>query len=629
MNPNSLSIKCPKTASMRYEQKNQELALDTITCGSGRSVYWRCEEKGHVFENIVRRQTDKEKKGHTLCPTCEKEICKDEYLINKYPNIKKELHPTKNKGIDISSIKCKSRINLWFKCVNGHEYQMIVAHKTAIVNTCIECRKSVINKRKLKKKENCLKITHGHIAEEFHPTKNGELTPENISYGSDIKIHWICKKKKHEWVSSVAKRTRHDRDNQVCPMCRKEKDIYENSFGYNNEDLLDEWDNEKNTGIDPYKISQNSRVSVWWKCKKNNHEWKIATNKRIFDDACPLCEDKKKFLSDYNNLIVELHPTKNDGIDLNRITFGSDKKLWWQCDDGHEWESMVSNRTRGQKCPYCAGKHITSEKSLKIQFPIIYGQLHPTKNKDMDTDDIHIGTDCKFWWKCDKGHVWKATVCARTFKKSGCLYCCGQKTDDSNSFQAKFPKIAKEEWHPTKNDFGPSDVSPSSHKYAWWQCKKKKHEWRTQIYNRCNGSNCPKCANSSYSQVAINWLNKMAIDTNINIQHAENGGEYRISLGGRKCFKADGYCKETNTIFSYHGCLFHADQADNCPLTKRYDPNSIHPFGKITFKEVYEKTLERQKILEGLGYKVIVIWECEDKLGFKRYTDNKKKSISE
>ncbi|WP_370037233.1 zinc-ribbon domain-containing protein [Nocardioides sp.] len=32
----------------------------------------------------------------------------------------------------------------------------------------------------------------------------------------------------------------------------------------------------------------------------------------------------------------------------------SNRKAWWRCSAGHEWESTVNNRTHGQGCPECA-----------------------------------------------------------------------------------------------------------------------------------------------------------------------------------------------------------------------------------------------------------------------------------
>ena len=54
------------------------------------------------------------------------------------------------------------------------------------------------------------------------------------------------------------------------------------------------------------------------------------------------------------------------------------------------------------------------------------------------------------------------------------------------------------EWNIEKNgDFRPSDCSYGSQAYVWWKCEKCKHEWRTRVNRRVNGSGCPMCARNA------------------------------------------------------------------------------------------------------------------------------------
>jgi hypothetical protein len=56
------------------------------------------------------------------------------------------------------------------------------------------------------------------------------------------------------------------------------------------------------------------------------------------------------------------------------------------------------------------------------------------------------------------------------------------------------PEVSKE-WHPTKNgDLTPKDVTPNSHKKAWWICKEKRHEWAAVVFSRNKGRGCPYCS---------------------------------------------------------------------------------------------------------------------------------------
>ena len=58
------------------------------------------------------------------------------------------------------------------------------------------------------------------LLSEFHPTKNGGLKPENLTYGSSKKVWWTCNvEESHNWETSVAHRT----NGRGCPYCSGRK----------------------------------------------------------------------------------------------------------------------------------------------------------------------------------------------------------------------------------------------------------------------------------------------------------------------------------------------------------------------------------------------------------------------
>ncbi|MED4634714.1 zinc-ribbon domain-containing protein [Peribacillus frigoritolerans] len=42
--------------------------------------------------------------------------------------------------------------------------------------------------------ENCLETIFPELAKEWHPTKNGKLTSEDVTDGSKKVVWWLCKK---------------------------------------------------------------------------------------------------------------------------------------------------------------------------------------------------------------------------------------------------------------------------------------------------------------------------------------------------------------------------------------------------------------------------------------------------
>jgi hypothetical protein len=117
------------------------------------------------------------------------------------------------------------------------------------------------------------------------------------------------------------------------------------------------------------------------------------------------------------------------------------------------------------------------------------------------------------------------------------------------------------------------------------------------------GHGCPKCAKSNYSKIAIQWLEEIAEKEGIFIRHAENVGEFMVPTTK---LKVDGYCKETNTVYEFHGDLWHGNPAKYKPEDK------IHPFrNNKTAKELYEYTIAREGRIKELGYNLVVIWESD------------------
>ncbi|MGI0075848.1 MAG: DUF7487 domain-containing protein [Nitrosopumilaceae archaeon] len=103
---------------------------------------------------------------------------------------------------------------------------------------------------------------------------------------------------------------------------------------------------------------------------------------------------------------------------------------------------------------------------------------------------------------------------------------------------------------------------------------------------------------NGFSYKCIQWLESIMQEENIFIQHAQNIGEYRIP-GTR--FYVDGYCRETNTIYEFHGDYWHGNP-------KLYNENYM-TFMYVTTGELFQKTIERENLIKELGYDLVVMWE--------------------
>ena len=66
------------------------------------------------------------------------------------------------------------------------------------------------------------------------------------------------------------------------------------------------------------------------------------------------------------SLIKEWHPTKNGKVNPRNGTFEHDKKVWWLCENGHEWEATIKKRIAGEGCHVCQSE-LVKENSHKIE----------------------------------------------------------------------------------------------------------------------------------------------------------------------------------------------------------------------------------------------------------------------
>ena len=120
---------------------------------------------------------------------------------------------------------------------------------------------------------------------------------------------------------------------------------------------------------------------------------------------------------------------------------------------------------------------------------------------------------------------------------------------------------------------------------------------------------CPRCVKVGYSKISIQFLNDLAKERKVEIQHAENKGEYIIKDPDFKClYKCDGYYEHDNKkyIVEFHGNYYHGNP-------KIYKPDSVCKLRRLTFGELYRKTEERMYRIKALGYEVIYIWEQDYK----------------
>ena len=291
----------------------------------------------------------------------------DNSLAKVRPDIATKWDYEKNGNLTPDMFSVSSGEAVWWKCPDcGKEWKAHINDMTRNTYGCPECSKiqrgQVIRKLCVKQKGS-LAERNPELAKEWHPIKNGDLTPYDITEGSDKKVWWKCSKCGHEWKTAA-------KDRGGCPVCKNKSCVSgKNDLMTTHPEVAKEWHPTKNDNLKPTDVTAGSKKIVWWKCSKCGHEWQTAVRSK---GSCPACIKKQRgesyinycvkkkgsLAENYPALVKEWHSTKNGTLTPYDITAGSNKKVWWKCSKcGHEWETVAANRgVRHCGCPECAKK---------------------------------------------------------------------------------------------------------------------------------------------------------------------------------------------------------------------------------------------------------------------------------
>ena len=271
-----------------------------------------------------------------------------------------------------------------------------------------------------------------------------------------------------------------------------------NDLASNFPKLVAEWDLGRNAPLTPQSVKFGSKAKVWWICNLG-HSWSASINSRTTGVGCPVCANRK-ILKGFNDLATT-HPELAEEFDHNlnleisvfEISAGSSKHVWWLCHQGHSWKAKIANRKFGRGCPVCSNQSIVpGVNDLLTIHPLLKDEWDYELNKPFDVSLVAPKSGSMFWWKCQKGHNWKASPLERSNGR-GCAVCANRQVQlGVNNLGATNPELL-EEWDFSKNKgIDPSLITAGYGKLVSWKCRKG-HTWKATPINRRRGTNCPEC----------------------------------------------------------------------------------------------------------------------------------------
>ena len=278
--------------------------------------------------------------------------------------------------------------------------------------------------------EFCLRTGRKSLLDQWSAAHNAPLTPRQVSYGSKRKVWWRCPSG-HLWQAQVRSRSH----GSGCPVCANRAVAPgQNDLASAAPLLAAEWHPTRNGTLTPGAVLAGTHQSAWWRCPKG-HEWQARVSSRVAGSGCPYCTGKK-VLPGFNDLesrfpavAAQWHPTRNGDLTPSQVTYASNRKVWWRCPRGHDYQAAIGGRTvSGSGCPYCTRKKVLPGfNDLATLHPALAAQWHPHLNNGLTPEMLTPGSHRLVWWQCGLGHVWKAAVYSRTGgSKCGCPVCAGK-----------------------------------------------------------------------------------------------------------------------------------------------------------------------------------------------------------
>lgn len=282
------------------------------------------------------------------------------------------------------------------------------------------------------------------------------------------------------------------------------------------------------------------------------------------------------------------------------------------CPNGHVFYVRALTHLRGDgHCPDCRSEILALPKILKEE---VIRRCVETHGNLYSYDEVEYeGTNQPLKnIRCSAHGLFTMIASNHYFGGSGCPKCGHEKIAQARTkpFSSFLEFVYKnigphisidEETYVDRSH--PATMTCTIHNFSWKQIPEYLIQDPVPRCNQCKNSH------SGFSAAALIWLHDEESKSGIRTQNHINGGEYAIFLEksdsfGRKSYKVDGYCKETNTVYEYDGDYWHGN-------LEIYDPAAFHPIIGKPYEELFAMTHIKHETIRKLGYTLVSIWDSQ------------------
>ena len=447
---NDLTTLYPEIAKEWHPEKNIGLNISDFVIGSAKKVWWRCKTCGFEWQARINHRT----KRNSSCPECakiqrgqtqRKTKLKKSSPLNK-PELLAEWDYEKNDDSP-QNYSTNSNKYAWWKCKTcSFEWRTRISHRTKRNSGCPCCANKVAVAG-----VNDLATTHPELAKEWHPVKNGNLSPQQVLAGSAKKIWWICPQG-HEYQASLL----HRGHGTNCPICNsgRQTSFAEQAFFYYIKQIFPDAESRvpgiigRRMELDIYIPSQKIAIEYdgefWHKTddfERENFKYQeclrlgiklhrikegdLAAVNRTADVSWHMnnLADKDQLSMMIRHLLDEIDPRSNKWTMKNIFRPHS------PVDVDVKRDEFKIRRQYTQKL---------KRDSLAKRHPVLTNDWDYEKNNGLTPEMFKPGSSQKVWWICKIcGHSWEADIYSRAKNNTGCPVCYRQKNKGGNHHGAK------------------------------------------------------------------------------------------------------------------------------------------------------------------------------------------------
>lgn len=495
---NSVASQRPDLAE-QWDAERNDCTPAEVTIGSTYKAYWRCNAgPDHTWQAQVNQRVGAGGKPATGCPACAgRQLSVTNSLGTLRPDLAEQFDLEANDGYTPDDVLGGTATVYSWRCDVGFDHRW-----EASVDSRVRGRGCPFCAGKKVSVTNSLASCYPDVARQLDPTINRGLTADRIQGASHRMLTWRCPvDSAHVWQAKVYNRTIGGRG---CPHCAGKHVTAATSLAATYPSIAAQLD-EQVSGVRADELLPRSNRRLTWRCQAGpDHIWKVTVNQRTSrGSGCPACAGRQ--LSVTNNLAT-LFPEISAQLDVqacgltaDQILAGSEQELPWRCEAGadHCWTAPVVKRTsRGDGCPFCAGKRVSATNNLADQFPDLAKQYDESRN-NVPANQVISGSNKPVWWTCAKGrdHTWRTSPAARTRLGTGCPCCANLQVSVTNSLATLYPNLARQLADDHNGGLTAADIIAGSQKKVWWRCPAKPaHVWQALVSNRTRYQvGCPYC----------------------------------------------------------------------------------------------------------------------------------------